>query len=115
MAKAGKKVDVFKEMSLLGKQVHAALEAAAQSKEVRGIKTELGKSLRVVSEKMGEAVQAAKQSERGRVIGTQVKKVISAGKVQGIEASKELKKHLVSGLRELSEHLSKAAEKMKNR
>jgi hypothetical protein len=115
MANASKKVDVFKEMSALGKQVHAALDAAAKSDELHDIRSELGKSFRSISAKIGDAVQSAKESQRGRAIGKQVKKVVKASKEQGLEAGKELTKQLASGLRELSGRLAKTAEKLKKK
>jgi len=115
MATKGKKVDLFKEMSLLGKQVHMALDAAARSEELQDIKSELGKSFKTIRGKIGDAVQSAKESERGRVIGKQVKKMVSAGKEQGLEAGKDLKKRLADSLRELGGHLARVSDKLKKR
>ena len=115
MAKKTAKVDVFKEMAALGKQVHDAFETAAKSEEVKGIADELSKGLRRVGGKGEEAVDAAKQSEKGKAIGKQVKKVVEAGKKQGKTSGEELRKHLAGAMKELGEQLAKVSKKLKDR
>jgi len=110
-----KKVDLFKEMSVLGRQVHDAFEAAAKSREVHDIQQELSKSFKTISTKIGQAVKTAKESEKSQAIGKQLKKVVKVGKDQGMEKGKELTQKVATGLRELSGHLAQAAAKLKKK
>ena len=72
--------DLTKELGVLAKQLGNTIKAAAQSKEVKNIGSEISSSVRAISHSVVDAAKKAVKSEAAHSIKGQAKKVVVIGK-----------------------------------
>lgn len=111
--KAAKKgSDVLNELNALGRKVEAALKGAAKSKQARRIPADVVKGMRSVGNRLHDTLQEISKSEETQELGRQAKKVFMVGKKKGKESAGKLKTNLATGLRTLSQELTRLAGKI---
>jgi len=111
--KSDRKPNLKNEIGILAEQFSDAIKSAARSREVSDIRAEIKGSVRSISDRVAKAVKkAAASQELGQLKG-QTNKVVSLGKQQGLQATKNLRRNLCNGLDAAGQELQRLAEKLK--
>lgn len=106
---------VVRELMALGRKVQGALQAAAGSRHVSGIKDDAVGGVRHVGRRLSEALEDARKSEELREVRSQARKVVSAGRKQGEETVDALRANIAEGLRMLSRELAGLAGRIRKK
>ncbi len=101
------------EIGVLAEQVSDAIKAAATSRDVTEIRSDIKDSVRSVSDRVAKAVQKAAQSQELADIKGQAKKVASLGKKEGLRAAADMRRTLAAGLDAAGQELQRLAERLK--
>lgn len=101
------------EIGVLAEQISDAIKAAASSRDVTELRSDIKDSVRSVSDRVAKAVQKAADSQELAEIKGQAKKVASLGKKEGLRAAQDMRRTLAAGLDVAGQELQRLADKLK--
>jgi hypothetical protein len=100
------------ELGKLAKAVEQALSAAAGSRHISGVRSDIKSSLQRIGTRLQSALSDAQKSEQTKRLKSQARKVVSTGRKQAEVSASKLKNDLSKGIGALSSELAKLAKKV---
>ena len=92
------RTDVLKELGALGKMVDRLVRDAANSSHVKGVKSDVSRGVRSVGRRLQAAIEDAKISGQSAKLKSQAKRILKAGKKEGLQKTRRLRINIARGL-----------------
>jgi hypothetical protein len=97
--------DILDELESLGQQLATAVKSLWESEDSRKLRKEIGEGFSELGRQLDTAVKSAQDSEAVHQFEEQVKETVHKARESDIAG--KLEQHLVTGLRELNDQISK--------
>lgn len=108
------KQDIRKELKALGSELAVALKQIRSSREFKHLEAEVVTGIKNISTSLAASLKAAKKSRQTKTIAHQLKRVVSAGSVQGKTEARKAQKAAVTGLRKVRSAVADLRTRVKN-